>query len=319
MLIKHINFADFLFEVKDGGDLLGGDGDYTEMDLILKVCFYIVKGLNKDLGIHYKCQSAEYKREAVNHSYTETNPELPGDGANKDYLPTMGSEWSNSNPSPLPYSPPRSFPSEKRRSQNEITNAKFSNNTLLPPQQPPYSSPLAHHVSTPPITRQHLSFRVSLEQRRASANEAIFESPIIKQVDQLLHEEMNREIDYGIILKKQQEDVEPDSRKKNKKSRPVINFFKSLKNAFHSLTSSTSVSPTGSPTIQPSPMRNTHLPRPPIPEKSRPLSFDSHAFKSLVYEMGKNVNNDENISIYAKRLLHVIQEKHETLRSYYQK
>ncbi|CAG8482877.1 23179_t:CDS:10 [Rhizophagus irregularis] len=432
--------------------------------------------------------------EAVNHSYAETNPELSGDGANKDDLPTTGSEWSNSNPSPLPspllpltpssYSPPLSFINEKRRSQNEITNAKFNSNSLLPPQQPPYSSPLAHHVSTPPITRQHPSFRASLEQRRASANEAIFESPIMyvppprpcmddnlltwssltrRQVDQLLHEEMNREIDYGIILKKQQEDVEPDSRKKTKKSRPVINFFKSLKNAFHSPTSSTSVSPTGSPS-QSSPMRNAHLPRPPLPEKSRSLSFDSHAFKTLsrqsssislkggenhhtpaplvassvpnttnagfsiphdyilcriceemmpsheldahseicaittdyaiklqecdgrlrrllgdvakrkneileqnnpyndyysvkdadtlgeiglkaaelketsnrrdtlrkiekysnklgrlVDEMEKNANSDENISIYAKRLLHVVQEKHETLRSYYQK
>ncbi|RIA89386.1 hypothetical protein C1645_200299 [Glomus cerebriforme] len=286
-----------------------------------------------------------------------------------------------------------------------------------------------------------------------------------KQVDQLLHEEMNREIDFSIILKKQQEDVEPDSNKKKvKKSRPVINFFKSLKNAFHSPTSSTSVSPTGSPTIQPSPMRNAHLPRPPQNEKSRSLSFDSHAYtlsrknssmslkggnennhtpatlipnsvpnmtnsgfsiphdyilcriceemmpsheldahseicaittdyaiklqecdgrlrrlvgdvakrKSeilernnpyqdyynikdadtlgeiglkaaglketanrrdtlrkiekysnklgrLVDEMEKNVNRDENISTYGKRLLHVVQEKHETLRSYYQK
>jgi hypothetical protein len=43
-----------------------------------------------------------------------------------------------------------------------------------------------------------------------------------KQLDQLLHEEMNREIDYGIILKKQQEDVEPESRKKPKK----VNYFK---------------------------------------------------------------------------------------------
>ncbi|GBB87924.1 hypothetical protein RclHR1_14400006 [Rhizophagus clarus] len=60
MILGYTNL--YLFEVKDGGDLLGGDGDYTEMDLILKVCFYIVKGLNKDLGIHYKCQSAEYKR-----------------------------------------------------------------------------------------------------------------------------------------------------------------------------------------------------------------------------------------------------------------
>jgi hypothetical protein len=57
-----------------------------------------------------------------------------------------------------------------------------------------------------------------------------------------------------------------------------MNFFRSLKNAFHSPTSSTSVSPTGSPTVQPSPVRNTHLPRPPPPEKSRSLSIDSHAF-----------------------------------------
>src|SRR5256885_180465 len=59
-----------------------------------------------------------------------------------------------------------------------------------------------------------------------------------------------------------------------------MNFFRSLKNAFHSPTSSTSVSPTGSPTVQPSPVRNTHLPRPPPPpeKNTRSLSFDSHAF-----------------------------------------
>ncbi|CAG8530046.1 8585_t:CDS:2 [Funneliformis caledonium] len=215
--------------------------------------------------------------EAVNHSFTETNPELSGDGGNKDDMPTT----------------------EKRKS---LTSGEMDSklNSLLPPQ-PAFSSPLARHVSTP-IKTQHSSFKVSLEQRRASANEAIFESPIMyvppprpcmddnlltwssltrKQVDQLLHEEMNREIDFGIILKKQQEDIDPESKKKAKKSRPVMNFLKSLKNAFHSPTSSTSVSPTGSPTrsmVQPSPMRNTHLPKPPQPEKSRSLSFDSQAF-----------------------------------------
>ena len=43
-----------LFEVKDGGDLLGDDENYTEMDLILKVCSYIVKGLKIDFGMRYK-------------------------------------------------------------------------------------------------------------------------------------------------------------------------------------------------------------------------------------------------------------------------
>jgi len=163
-------------------------------------------------------------------------------------LPTTGSEWSNPSPLPSPslpvtpssYSPPRTFlqVQEKRKSSTsgeiDIHAAKF--NSLLPPQ-PAFSSPLARHVSTP-IKTQHSSFKVSLEQRRASANEAIFESPIMyvppprpsmddnlltwssltrKQVDQLLHEEMNREIDFGIILKKQQEDIDPDSRKKTKK------------------------------------------------------------------------------------------------------
>ncbi|CAI2165049.1 12774_t:CDS:10 [Funneliformis geosporum] len=270
--------------------------------------------------------------EAVNHSFAETNPELSGDGGNKDDIPTTGSEWS---PSPLPspslpvtpssYSPPRTIlqMQEKRKSSiSEIdNNAKFS--SLLPPQ-PAFSSPLARHVSTP-IKTQHSSFKVSLEQRRASANEAIFESPIMyvppprpcmddnlltwssltrKQVDQLLHEEMNREIDFGIILKKQQEDIDPESRKKTKKSRPVMNFLKSLKNAFHSPTSSTSVSPTGSPSIvQPSPMRNTHLPKPPQPEKSRSLSFDSQAFtltrrsSSMSLKGVMENNNNTNIIV----------------------
>ena len=83
-----------------------------------------------------------------------------------------------------------------------------------------------------------------------------------------------------------------------------MNFLKSIKNAFHSPTSSTSVSPTGSPTrsmVQPSPIRNTHLPKPPQPEKS--LSFDSHAFvlsrrsssMSLKGGMENNNNTTNNI------------------------
>ena len=46
-----------------------------------------------------------------------------------------------------------------------------------------------------------------------------------KQVDQLLHEEMNREIDFSIKLKKQQEDIEPESRKKIKKVKIKPGYF----------------------------------------------------------------------------------------------
>ncbi|RHZ82277.1 hypothetical protein Glove_110g77 [Diversispora epigaea] len=266
--------------------------------------------------------------EAVNQSFTETNPDSGESGA-KDDTPTTSSEWSLSPlPSPLlPLTPPLysssppNYPllhfQERRKSAAE----NFDNKT-----QATVPSPLAHSVTISPIM-YHPSFRASLEQRRASANEAVFESPIMyvppsrpsmddnlptwnsltrRQVDQMLHEEMNRDIDLS-IMKKQRED-DPDNKKKTKKSRPMINFFKSLKNAFHSPTSSTSVSPTGSPTlsiIQPSPIRNIHLPRPPQPEKSRSLSFDSHAFSlsrrsssmSLKGENNNTTNNNVNNTV----------------------
>ncbi|CAG8769557.1 15783_t:CDS:2, partial [Racocetra persica] len=238
--------------------------------------------------------------EAVNCPWAETHQEFSGDGGINDTL-TTGSEWSSPLPSPLlpttpsSYSPPLIL-HERRKSSLEIDGNNKSN-ALLSPQHA-YSSPLARHVTMPPITP---ASKITLEQRRASANEAIFESPIMyvppprssmddniitwnnltkKQVDQMLHEEMNREIDFGIRLKKQQEDVDQDSRKKSKKSKPMMNFFKSLKNAFNSPTSSTSVSPIGSPTrsiIQPSPIRNTHLPRPQPLESQRSYSFDSQS------------------------------------------
>ncbi|CAG8441902.1 11862_t:CDS:10 [Diversispora eburnea] len=261
--------------------------------------------------------------EAVNQSFTETTPDSGESGA-KDDTPTTSSEWSISPlPSPsLPLTPPLysssppNFPSHHLQERRKSAAENFDNKA-----QATVSSPLAQHVTTPPIM-YHPSFRASLEQRRASANEAVFESPIMyvppsrpsmddnlptwnsltrRQVDQMLHEEMNRDIDLS-IMKKQRED-DPDNKKKVKKSRPVMNFFKSLKNAFHSPTSSTSVSPTGSPTlsiIQPSPIRNIHLPRPPQPEKSRSLSFDSHAFSlsrqsSSMSLKGEN-NNTTNIN-----------------------
>ncbi|CAG8691422.1 2821_t:CDS:2, partial [Cetraspora pellucida] len=237
--------------------------------------------------------------EAVNCPFAETHHDFSGDGGVNDLL-TTGSEWSSPLPSPLlpttpsSYSPPLLL-QERRKSSLEIDGNNKSN-ALLSPHV--YSSPLARHVTMPPITQ---TSKITLEQRRASANEAIFESPIMyvppprssmddniitwnnltkKQVDQMLHEEMNREIDFSIRLKKQQEDVDQDSKKKSKKSKPMMNFFKSLKNAFNSPTSSTSVSPTGSPTrsmIQPSPIRNAHLPRPQPLESQRSYSFDSHS------------------------------------------
>lgn len=80
----------------------------------------------------------------------------------------------------------------------------------------------------------------------------------------------------------------------------MMNFFKSLKNAFHSPTSSTSVSPTGSPTpsiVQPSPIRNIHLPRPPQQEKSRSLSFDSHSFSLSRRSSSMSLKGENNNAI----------------------
>ncbi|CAG8627203.1 16479_t:CDS:10, partial [Gigaspora rosea] len=243
--------------------------------------------------------------EAVNYPLAESHHnDFSGDSGINDIL-TTGSEWSSSPlPSPLlpmtpsSYSPPRIL-QERRKSSLEIDGNNKSNTLLSPPLA--FSSPLARHVTMPQLPSTP---KITLEQRRASANEAIFESPIMyippsrpsmddslltwnnltkKQVDQMLHEEMNREIDFSIRLKKQQEDVDQDSRKKTKKSKTMMNFFKSIKNAFNSPTSSTSVSPIGSPTrsiIQPSPIRNVHLPRPPPVESLRTLSFDSQSHTS---------------------------------------
>ncbi|KAG9290882.1 hypothetical protein G9A89_011032 [Geosiphon pyriformis] len=273
--------------------------------------------------------------EALSYSFAETNQELSGDGTN-DPL-TTSSEWS-SVPSPLPspslpmtpLTPPFHSPPIHVRRKSSASELDSSNNgsrfmSLLPPPAPTYSSPLARHVLIPSPIVGNVSLRTSLEQRRASVNEAIFESPIMyvppprtsiddnmftwgplmqKEVEQYLHEEMNREIDFG-ILRKQHEDEDLDMKKPKKKSKPVINFFKSLKNAFHSPTSSSSTSPTGSPTrssTQSSVVRNTHLTRP--PEKTRSLSFDSTAFSlsrrssALSLKDGKNgsSNNSSNIT-----------------------
>lgn len=144
-------------------------------------------------------------------------------------MPTTSSEWSTSPlPSPsLPltpssYSPPNSF--SQHHLHERRTSVECNDNKISQVQKP---SPLALHVTKPPIM-YHASFRASLEQRRASANEAVFESPIMyvppsrpsmddnlltwnsltrRQVDQMLHEEMNREIDLS-IMKKQQDDPE---------------------------------------------------------------------------------------------------------------
>ncbi|RIB06172.1 hypothetical protein C2G38_2217785 [Gigaspora rosea] len=120
----------------------------------------------------------------------------------------------------------------------EIDGNSKSNALLSPPLA--FSSPLARHVTMPQLPSTP---KIILEQRRASANEAIFESPIMyippsrpsmdeslliwnsltkKQVDQMLHEEMNREIDFSIRLKKQQEDVDQDSRKKKTKKMKTL-------------------------------------------------------------------------------------------------
>ncbi|CAG8787457.1 14459_t:CDS:2, partial [Gigaspora rosea] len=204
--------------------------------------------------------------EAVKNSFAETNPELSGDGVIKDDLLTSGHEWLLPSPlsspslplTPSSYSPPRTLfqIQERQKSYSEFDGKS------LPPT---FSSPLARHVTVPPIIH---SPKVTIEQRREFAMEAVFESPIMyvpptnmedhftwnKQVDQMIHEEMNREIDYGIILKKQQD---------------------SLKNAFQSPSSSTAVSPAGSPPQQ-NPIRNMGVP-PLLREKSRSLSIDSRA------------------------------------------
>ncbi|CAG8554130.1 2567_t:CDS:10 [Funneliformis mosseae] len=69
-LEKHINspintciykiskiYSEFLFKVKDGDDLLDCGEGYTEIDIIVKGCSYIVEGLRKGLGINCKCSS----------------------------------------------------------------------------------------------------------------------------------------------------------------------------------------------------------------------------------------------------------------------
>lgn len=43
-----------LFKVKDGDDLLDCGEGYTEIDIIIKTCSYIVKGLRKGLRINCK-------------------------------------------------------------------------------------------------------------------------------------------------------------------------------------------------------------------------------------------------------------------------
>ncbi|CAG8648061.1 24978_t:CDS:2, partial [Racocetra persica] len=245
--------------------------------------------------------------EAVKNSFAETNPELSGDGVIKDDMLTAGQEWllpsPLSSPSPLPltpssYSPPRTLfqIQERRKSYAELDG---KSHTLLPP--PLFSSPLARHVTTTPIIRDSI---ISLEQRREVAMEAVFESPIMyvpppanmdehrtwntftrEQVDQMIHEEMNREIDYGIILKKQQD------------SKMVIGFFKSLKNAFQSPSSSIAGSPAGSPTrstIQPSPIRNVNLPPSPY-EQSRTLSIDSRSTAISHRNSSVQIKGDNNL------------------------
>ncbi|CAG8568211.1 15635_t:CDS:10, partial [Acaulospora colombiana] len=179
--------------------------------------------------------------EAVNQSSAEN--------LESSDLPSSESPLSSPSLPMTPYSDSR----DRRRSAASSDDNRFMKTR----------SPLAY----PPMNRLS-SFIDSIEKLYAFEFGTIFESPIVyvppppscqddnhptwsrKKVDQLLREEMNREIDYGIILKKQQEDKKP------KKSRPMANFFKTLKNAFHSPTSSTSVSPTGSPT--PSEMIPSH-------------------------------------------------------------
>lgn len=170
--------------------------------------------------------------------------EFFGDGTND--TPTTSSEWSVPSPLPspsvtTPITPSSYFSPAHDRRKSSASETDSNNGTrfmsLLPPQAPTYSSPLARHVSIPSPIAGSGSFRAPVDQRRASANEAIFESPIMyvppphpsmddnmltwnslmrKEVDQYLHEEMNREIDFG-ILKKQHEDGESDLKKSKKK------------------------------------------------------------------------------------------------------
>ncbi|CAG8455283.1 13466_t:CDS:10, partial [Dentiscutata heterogama] len=56
-------YGDFLYNVKDGNDLLYCGGEHhTEIDVIVKTCSYIVNGLQNGTEIHCKCQSANYER-----------------------------------------------------------------------------------------------------------------------------------------------------------------------------------------------------------------------------------------------------------------
>ncbi|CAB4409216.1 unnamed protein product [Rhizophagus irregularis] len=50
-------YSEFFFKVKDGDDLLDCGEGYTEIDIIVKTCSYIVKGLRKGLRINCKCSS----------------------------------------------------------------------------------------------------------------------------------------------------------------------------------------------------------------------------------------------------------------------
>ncbi|CAG8563126.1 13629_t:CDS:10 [Dentiscutata erythropus] len=232
--------------------------------------------------------------EAVKHSFAETNPELSGEGVIKDDSLVSGHEWLLPSPlsspslplTPSSYSPPRTlFQIQERRKSSAEFDGK--SNSPLPPT---FSSPLARHVLMPP----KIHAKDSLEKHREFAMEAVFESPIMyvppptnteelftytitrKQVDQMIHEEMNREIDYGIILKKQQD---------------------SLKNAFQSPSSSTAASPVGSPTrtaIQSSPIRNISVPPSPR-EKSRSLSIDSRSTAISRRNSSLQLRGDNNL------------------------
>ncbi|CAG8768791.1 39255_t:CDS:2 [Gigaspora margarita] len=78
------------------------------------------------------------------------------------------------------YSPPRIL-QERRKSSLEIDGNSRSNALLSPPLT--FSSPLARHVTMPQLPSTH---KITLEQRRASANEAIFESPHLESKKQNL-------------------------------------------------------------------------------------------------------------------------------------
>ncbi|PKY53906.1 hypothetical protein RhiirA4_472384 [Rhizophagus irregularis] len=55
-------YSEFFFKVKDGDDLLDCGEGYTEIDIIVKTCSYIVKGLRKGLRINCKCRSTSYEK-----------------------------------------------------------------------------------------------------------------------------------------------------------------------------------------------------------------------------------------------------------------